>query len=263
MQTLSPTGAATAPDSPAIRPVYVVHNHQRQPVAEVRTFINCVLVSEPLNLTEDEEGAVDVAAEASLASFAWSMSSLQARHLARALIAAADRLDPVEGAALRALGLEQDERAGVAMQALRHRAHTGLAINAFVPGARREELHQFWQGYARALRDLSSGLGARLAAKDAASGAYDPPAVLKGAIGLLGDDIERLTRAEIFQRVADAGLQVALKPVPDLDVVAAGQLEDGAVAAVDANDEHPAPGVVADDGASGHRVSVGQQGSAR
>lgn len=160
-----------------------------------------------------------------------------------------------ELAALR-LAVARGESPVAAITALRHRAHTGLACAALVPGQRREELHQFWQGYCKALRDLERGTGSKLAIKDATSGAYEPPAVLQGAIGQLRDDIENLTRAEIRQRVAAAGIELPFEPVTDLDVVPPSEFEDRRGAAVDSHHEHTSARVVEGDAARLHPSSV-------
>lgn len=122
------------------------------------------------------------------------------------------------------------------VQALRARAHTGIACAVFTPGWRREEQHAHWQGYAAALRHLSRGMGRKAAEKDAASTAYQQPAVLKRAIGLLGDDIEHLTRAEILKRLHQADVALPFDDMADLNVTA-WRFEDGPIAAVDSHDE--------------------------
>lgn len=143
--------------------------------------------------------------------------------------------------------------------ALRHRAHTGLACALFVPGWQREQQHAYWQGYAKALRDVERGAGNRLAVKDAASGAYQAPGVLQAAIGVLGDDIERLSRVEVLQRLAQAGVQRPFNDVPDPDPATNG-LEDGAVTRADTDDEQVAAHVK--HSPAGHAASVDLGGRA-
>lgn len=132
-----------------------------------------------------------------------------------------------------------------AITALRHRARSSLASSAFNPHPKAADNFRFWQGYAKALFDLDRGAGAKLAAKDASLGGYQPSPAFARAIGLLADDIERLSRVEVQQRVAEAGIDIATEPVSYLDVISAGEAEHGEVA----------PG--------GHGGSVAKQGGAQ
>jgi len=133
-----------------------------------------------------------------------------------------------------------------AAAALRHRALTGMLFNALACPTRPEGFN-FWQGYAKALADLANGTGDKLSSKDGGSG-YQLPGYVAVAARCLGDDVYRLTRAEVLDRLASAGIEVATDALAALDVVAAHQLENGAVATVDLHDEHAADAVVVGDG---------------
>lgn len=180
-----------------------------------------------------------------------TMETLRMRKLRAEAEIAEFRLQELRGGA--------DVTADAEVLALRNRAHTGLACAAFVAGWKREEQHVFWQGYAKALRDLTRGMGAKLAQRDQASGAYQAPTVLQAAIAVLGDDIEHLTRAEILERVAAAGVKRPFHDVPGLDATT-GHFVDGAVASLDPNHEEVTNHVKNDSPA--HGTSVGQQGGA-
>lgn len=149
-----------------------------------------------------------------------------------------------------------------AVTALLQRAGTGLLFELAAPkGANRPQYHH-WQGYARALRDLQRGAGHKLAAKDAELGGYQSPAFLRAAAGCLGVDLYDLTRAEIEQRLAQAGIQLTTHAVATPDAATAHVVEDIAIAAVDLHDKHTVARVDLDDGASRHGTTVAQGGAA-
>lgn len=138
--------------------------------------------------------------------------------------------------------------------ALRHRAHTGMLFNVLLQSERPQQF-DFWQGYAKAAADMAKGTATRLALKDASLGGYETPRSLTAAAGCLGDDIYRLTRTQVVERLASAGFKVPADPLADGDVIPAQQFKDGAIAPLDLNDEHPAQAVVVSDGANRHDAS--------
>jgi hypothetical protein len=143
-----------------------------------------------------------------------------------------------------------------AITALRHRARTGIAIAALTDARDGESQVAHWQAVALALRMLERGTGAALARKDASLAGYEPPRVLAAALQILGEDVELLTRRDIQERVAQAGIQLPLDDVPGGYIATARELEDGVLASVDPDAEHsPAHAHVLDD-ASSHRSRV-------
>lgn len=139
--------------------------------------------------------------------------------------------------------------------ALARRALIGL-LSQVVCGSTRPEQFDFWQGYAKAIRDLANGTGDKLAANDRRSGQqHQLPGALRAAAEALGDDVYWLTRTEIADRLAKAGIESALHVVPPQDLTTTSSaLEDGAVAAVDRNCEQIATDY--EDGAGMHHGSV-------
>jgi len=133
-----------------------------------------------------------------------------------------------------------------------------MLINALT-GANRPEQFDFWQGYAKALRDLSNGLGDKLAAKDAALQGYQLPGVLQAAANCLGNDLYGLPRVAVVERLAQAGIELPADAVADADVVPVNQLKNAAVASGELDSKH-APAVVdGDDGSGVHAASVADE----
>lgn len=130
-----------------------------------------------------------------------------------------------------------------AATALLRRARMGLLLAAAGIGRDRFE---FWQGYAKGVKDMAGSTGQRLADKDAAS-AYVPLGGFEAAAEHLHHDIEVLTRVEVANLLAKAGVEIAAQPLPDLDVVAAHQLQDGELPTGHAHSEHAAARVVKGD----------------
>lgn len=133
------------------------------------------------------------------------------------------------------------------VEALLYRAATGLLGNLAFEAERKHDTYDFWQGYAKALRDLQRGAGQGLADKDAALGGYQGGGIFRAAARVLGNDLYDLPRAEVAQRIANAGIKFSLHAVSDCDEAAALVVIDGAVAAIDLHDEHPISLVDADD----------------
>lgn len=130
------------------------------------------------------------------------------------------------------------------VQALRRRGRMGILLSAAGVGRDRFD---WWCGYARALRDLERGAGATLARKDAKL-PYEPLGGFTGAAVCLDQDIEALSRFEVQQLLAQAGVQLSADAAPDADL-AVQQLEHGEIAAVvNADGEHAAAQVVLGDG---------------
>lgn len=126
-----------------------------------------------------------------------------------------------------------------ASAALRNRAHTGMLFNVISNSPKPEQFY-FWQGYAKALCDLEGKAGAVLAARDAELHGYQTSGFLAAAARCLDVDIYRLSRAEVVQRLAQAGIEVASDGVANTDISATGQLKDSAVTAIDLDGEHAA-----------------------
>ena len=132
--------------------------------------------------------------------------------------------------------LRQGGSMNAAIQAMLSRARTGLLASlAFTD--KKQDSFDFWQGQIAALMNLSNGTGQKLAAKDALL-PYETPAFLAAAAFGLDDDVYRLPRAKILQRLAQAGIQITPDAVANLDVIAAHQFEHGAIPAVDLHNEH-------------------------
>ena len=126
-----------------------------------------------------------------------------------------------------------------AVVALLHRARTGMLFNVATRSPHTEQFN-FWQGYAKALNDLTSGVGDALAAKDFALQGYQGPSMLAAAASCLDIDIYCLSRAAVVQRLAQAGIEVASDEVANTDIGTARQLENSAVAAINLHSEHSA-----------------------
>lgn len=90
------------------------------------------------------------------------------------------------------------------VDALMHRARTGILINVMFPG-QRQDTFAYWQGWFNALRAMRNGMGWKLARKDTAT-----------ALGL-DEDSYRFPRGEIAKRLRLAGVEIAPDPVADLD----------------------------------------------
>lgn len=149
-----------------------------------------------------------------------------------------------------------EQEGPAALDALRNRARMRLLSNALNEHPNAPAHFAAAQGYAQALFEVARGAGRKLAERDAALGGYQPSSAFARAFALFADDIHCLSRAEIAQRVAAAGIDVATEPVSYVDVISTGQAEHGEVSAVNAHDEHAAPRVVVGDGAGGHDGSV-------
>jgi hypothetical protein len=92
------------------------------------------------------------------------------------------------------------------LRALLNRARMGMLISATGWGADRFE---FWQGYARAVRQVANGSGEVLAAKDARLGGYEPLGGFEGAAHCLHIDLETLPRGDVQKLARDAGVGAA------------------------------------------------------
>ncbi len=139
--------------------------------------------------------------------------------------------------------------------ALLNRARTGLLAACMEPASERhkaDEGYLFWQGYAKALRDLQRGIGDKLADKDEGLKGYETPGALQAASSCLRDDIYRLSRIEAVDRLTTAGLQLPDDPIADFDVGATRKLENDIVSAIDRHGEHAAPLIDDLDRAHGH-----------
>lgn len=139
--------------------------------------------------------------------------------------------------------------------AIQHRARTALLFNALTSTGREREFY-FWQGYAKALRDLHSGTADTLAAKDAALQGYQAPGFLQAAADCLGVDIYTLPRAQVVQRLAQAGIKFPTEDLAERDAGAAHQLKHAAVPAVNGDGEHAAHSVDGNHDASVHGDSL-------
>ena len=115
-----------------------------------------------------------------------------------------------------------------AVAALLHRARSGMLFNVTTRSTHAHDF-DFWQGYARALNDFTSGIGHALAAKDAALQGYQMPRMLAPAARCLDTDIDRLSRAQVVQRLAQARIELTGDEVADSKLESTGQLENGAV----------------------------------
>jgi hypothetical protein len=104
-----------------------------------------------------------------------------------------------------------------AITALRHRAHSCLIALALMPIGRRQQQFDQWHGFARALRELESGIGDQLAAKDARSGGYLPASEFERAIEVVGADLESLSIRQILERLTALGFEVPDEAVTGLD----------------------------------------------
>lgn len=118
------------------------------------------------------------------------------------------------------------------------------------------EQFNFWQGYAKALNDLTSGVGDVLAAKDFALQGYQMPRMLTAAASCLHIDVYFLSRAAVVQRLAQAGIEVASDEVANTDIGTAGQLENSAVAAINLHSEHSTHLVDVDDDSVVHVAPI-------
>lgn len=133
-----------------------------------------------------------------------------------------------------------------AAQALLDRA-TVLLLTAALQN--HEPRAQYARGSINTLRSLLTCDGAEFAArKDAASGAYQPPACLEAAWAALPIDVERLSLVEVQQFLAAQGVEIATKAVTHSQIDSVQQLENGEVATVNLNDEHAAHAVDVSDG---------------
>lgn len=137
---------------------------------------------------------------------------------------------------------------GTEIDALRNRARTAL-LSLALTDTKRPDQFDFWQGYAKALRDLGRCNGRKLAAKDAALQGYQLPSFLQAAADCLGQDIYLLPRAEVVNRLAQAGIKLAADDVADFKVVPDHEFEDAAATTADLNSKHAATSVDCDDGA--------------
>lgn len=144
-----------------------------------------------------------------------------------------------------------------AITALRNRAKTGLlfaaTVNCHITFDR-------WYGYLAALRDLESGVGPKLAAKDACceSGTYEPPGIFKAAWPALPEDIEALTLANVRELLAAQGMEIAGDDIADSQINAVQQLKDGEVSATELNDEHASALIDGNNGSCLHAASCDQ-----
>lgn len=159
-----------------------------------------------------------------------------------------------------------------AIAALRNRAITGLLINGChppeVPG---RYGFSFWQGYIKALQDLSSGAGRTLAASDKMCSGYKPLGYLQAAFTALAECAESATFAKVEQLLSAQGVQVTGHPVALLEADASEQLENGVSGIVDAHDKHAPAMVDGNDGSlflhgndslRSNRLTVAQEGGA-
>lgn len=141
-----------------------------------------------------------------------------------------------------------------AIQSLLYRASTGMLINIALAPHRKRDSYEFWQGYAKALNDLSNGVGEALAEKDARLNGYLPPSVLRAAASVLGVHIYSESRLHVEQRLAQAGIKVPFDSLPDVDIAATQVVENRAVSTVDLHYEHSVAGVDAGNGSGFHNA---------
>ena len=154
-----------------------------------------------------------------------------------------------------------------AVQALLNRAKAGLLATAFLQCGPKHQF-EWWQGYAKALHDMTSDAGQKLADKDLRLGGYQLPSVLQIAADVLNEDVYRLSRAEIEDRITQAGIKVPIDSLALSDFAGPEQLKNGTVTTIDLNDEHRAARVNLNDGSclhsspQGNAVIVAQGGAA-
>ncbi|MDP3651629.1 MAG: hypothetical protein Q8R67_08095 [Rhodoferax sp.] len=138
------------------------------------------------------------------------------------------------------------------INALLLRARALLDIG--IPGYQ-DQYTAYWNGYAKALSDLSSGVGAKLVAKDAASGGYvqggGNAAWARLAIGL-----ESLTAVEIVERFAAQGIEMSADSAAQLRLETVQQLPHGVVTTVELDDKHTASHIDMGNGACLHSASL-------
>jgi len=125
-----------------------------------------------------------------------------------------------------------------AAQALLDRA-TVLLLTAALQN--NESRAQFARGSINTLRSLLTCDGTEFAArKDAASGAYQPPACLEAAWAALPIDIERLSLAEVQQFLTAQGVEIAPHLIADRNLKTVQQPKNDEIAALDLHNEHAA-----------------------
>lgn len=117
----------------------------------------------------------------------------------------------------------------------------------------KRRVRDFWKGYAKALEDLQSGVGERLAAKDLA--AQHRTRMRQGADAALPVDGHRCAAADMPEFVTTKNVEVADHLVVDFKVNAVHQLEHDKLAALVAHDKQAVPAVDA------HNVSACHESS--
>lgn len=144
-----------------------------------------------------------------------------------------------------------------AITALRNRAKTALLSAATI---NRHFIFERSMGYLKALSDLESGVGQKLAAKDASSesGTYEPLSMFKAAWPALPEDIEALTLANVRELLAAQGMEIAGDDIADSQINAVQQLKDGEVSATELNDEHASALIDGNNGSCLHAASCDQ-----
>ena len=152
----------------------------------------------------------------------------------------------------------------VALCALVRRADSLSKTHSLAPHVR-----EFWKGYAKALQDVQSGAGERLAAKDLA--AQHRTGMRQSADAALPVDSHGFTTADMPEFVATKNVQVADHLVVDFKVDSVHQLEHDeliafvphdkqAVPAVDAHNvsaRHESSGVISESMAQRHSTTAG------
>jgi hypothetical protein len=119
------------------------------------------------------------------------------------------------------------------------------------------ETRNWWSGYTKALQDQQSGVLRRLAIKDAALEQLQ--AGIQTARTGLSESLEVSAIVNHGQGLATQSDQVAAHELPHLQIDAVQQLEDNAVALIDANNEHAvAPADVRDSSIQSHSASLSE-----
>lgn len=111
------------------------------------------------------------------------------------------------------------------------------------------EMHTYWRGFAQCAKALLDGSAQVMASHDKAG---DTQSTIQAALARLPNDVERLTLADMKRHMWAKGIDFTTDAVPDSNVNAVVQLQDGISTAFKANDEHAIAPIEVGDGGRIH-----------
>lgn len=108
-----------------------------------------------------------------------------------------------------------------------------------------ERMYDFWRGFAFGAKALLDGSAQVMASHDQAT---QLEGVVQAALTALPDDIEGLSLSEMKRLVASQGIDIASDVIPNLNVDAVVQLQNGMRTAGELDDKHAVAAIDVQDG---------------